>query len=1467
MATTAKKVSIRIIVESENGANEVKKLKNAFDSLGDEAKKSGSSLKNALDGVDTKNASRQVRELQQQVQEMRSGIGSALSSFAGNVAADALSLVTSRLYEGGKAVFDYSARLEQTKIGFTTLMGGAAAANKHLDDLRNFANSTPFEFEFLTDASRRLQNVGVEGERIVPIMTAVGNAVAAAGGNSETLDGVTLALSQIIAKGKVSAEELNQLSERGVSGLRILESQTGKSKAEVLKLAEQGKISSDVFIQAFENFSRQNYGESMAKQSKTFNGALSTIKDALLTTSTTAFEPYYKEASGFAVKLSEKLTKSKDLSSVGVEIGKALGEGAGEGATYLVDAYLTGIQSRFVNGFNGEFFDPITSAFIGGFAGSLQKGAITKFAPLAIFKTIKDDFGTFSKILSTGKVTPEELEKLNYFGLLNGKIKEIKETLAADAAFSGRNLLGTNAADIVPVLGTIKAVNENLKQTGATVAGTPSLKDKLEADKAAEDAAKLNVSIASTIKDLSLQIQFYGDASQVAATKQQLIRQGVSDFNSEAAKSALFLAQTLDALKENEEATKRIKEQQDEYANKLKSTGEQLKQVREQAGFDLKFANPTEIDRFNAGIGKTAAQFPALRKEIEATRDALNKLAFSREIKERDKTIFEFTDNVREKITELNGLDVSRFNQTVKDLVNGIELTDAVGRKTSASDFAADLESRIVRLRDGLTEIQNSAIGLQGSSEEITKALNQRTQTAVARWYEDTQTYLGNFKKTIIGADGKPFLANVFSDSDDFQNVKNFVELFNADSNAVNGESLDSYNDLLAELTDKTAQAANASEFNRTKKLLETEAYRGLDAAQRQVLLNAAKEVDFGGLRENLAQELEALQRNGRELTAYEDTLRQLETTYKDLDPAQQEYLLGVSAQIDAQRELNKQFEETRAFFRESLDYIAKGDFKGLLGSIKDQIQDSLFDNLSEFLAGQVLGIDLNKGKNPVADAVKEGNNYLAQIARNTSGTGGNQSLDVQIPQLSEIKSVFGSFGGSVGKLVGGLSGFISKLFNINLGGASIPTFNGSTIQLGGNSAGGGLFGGNSIGSLFGGSGAVGTRTGDMVNGAMQVFAGDKGRENLWSNAKNIFSGKDGSFFGKGGIFGADGFGSNIGTFGAIGSVGSMVGGLIGGRAGGMLSGAMSGMAMGAQLGSIIPGVGTAIGAAVGAAGGFLMSLLGGDPKRKADAKTNMPQLTQALGGSIADMQKLIDGVRAVKVENSLNENVRDITTQATQIRQAIAAGGGVQMQSKKYQKEAASKIQYNLQHFDKMQIELRDALSGLAVKQAEAKNRQLTARDFTGEFAGGVFMDAEFRAQHNDFKRYNGMMPGAFTGRDHIKALIADGEIVANPTQIERMRRAAGFDVIAHAGLPNYKPQPAPPRAKESSPKFASGVSFAAPMTSNSESQKQPEIRIGDIVINLNGKRITDAEIESIAINGVKRYVGNGGRTSKKNG
>lgn len=257
----------------------------------------------------------------------------AFSSFAGNLASTAVSALSSALIAGGKAILDYSARMEQTKIAFTSLIGNSQKATKHLEDLKRFAIDTPFEFEGLATASQRLQGANVELEKVIPLMTSIGNIVSATGATTEDrLNGITTAIAQMIGKTKVSAEEMEQLSERGVQGWAILSEATGKTQAELRKLSEQGKLSADVMVAALQKIGREKFGDAMEKQSKTFNGAISSIKDILMQTAEKAFAPWYKEISQFTAKLAADLAKqTPQAKSISEKFGESLGESFAKG--------------------------------------------------------------------------------------------------------------------------------------------------------------------------------------------------------------------------------------------------------------------------------------------------------------------------------------------------------------------------------------------------------------------------------------------------------------------------------------------------------------------------------------------------------------------------------------------------------------------------------------------------------------------------------------------------------------------------------------------------------------------------------------------------------------------------------------------------------------------------------------------------------------------------------------------------------------------------------------------------------------------------------------------------------------------------------------------------------------------------------------------------------------------------------
>lgn len=230
------------------------------------------------------------------------GIGQGVGFAAGlagiNGIAGALSAV-------GESAVGLNSRLEQAGIGFTSMLGSAEKAEAFLKDLQQFAATTPFEFPDLVTASQRMLAFGFEAKEVRPLLTAVGSAAAAMGSGKGGIDQITRALGQMRAATVVQAGELNQLTEAGVPAFQLLADKMGISTGEVKKLVEQGKIASSVFIEAFQEWANANFGDMMAKQALTFEGAVSTVKDTVQLATAQAFRPLFELISQGAVTLSQ----------------------------------------------------------------------------------------------------------------------------------------------------------------------------------------------------------------------------------------------------------------------------------------------------------------------------------------------------------------------------------------------------------------------------------------------------------------------------------------------------------------------------------------------------------------------------------------------------------------------------------------------------------------------------------------------------------------------------------------------------------------------------------------------------------------------------------------------------------------------------------------------------------------------------------------------------------------------------------------------------------------------------------------------------------------------------------------------------------------------------------------------------------------------------------------------------------
>lgn len=534
----------------------------------------------------------------------------------GGIATRIFSELNSLLIQGARAVFDYSARLEQTRIAFSTLLGGVVPATQHLKELQKFALETPFEFEGLVDASRRMQAMGFSAKQVIPILTDVGNAVAAIGGNREVLDRVILALSQMQAKGKVTAQEMNQLAETGIPAWRILAEAMGKSTSEVMKLSENGEISSKVFLDAFRKFSQMNFGDMMEKQSHTFQGAMSNITDTLLQTASTAFEPLFKKISEIADRIQQELTKVKDLESVGQVLADRFSELGGVLGTHLAQ----GIGAKLAS----------PSAWI----------SYADLWPRAIAEAIKGGDSVLTDSLREA---------------VSGR--KPSDTTAYDRVLADVLLQNKNAQAFAEA-----ALQRQVKQT------TEATKDNTDANMKAD---KVYVDLANKISDVS-------SVSMELATRQQLLRAGVTDLNVGFAELAIRLARSADAAAEAGERQRledsRIRSRNDSLRLQMESLRDDARMQIIEIGAAEK-GGLTPIEKFTLGLGAQAEAAGDLGDVVKVTREQVQALTDAIE-RQKAAELQGKNDLARASLIEQTSRDLASLGQGLDGLTNGRRSTE-----------------------------------------------------------------------------------------------------------------------------------------------------------------------------------------------------------------------------------------------------------------------------------------------------------------------------------------------------------------------------------------------------------------------------------------------------------------------------------------------------------------------------------------------------------------------------------------------------------------------------------------------------------------------------------------------------------------------------------------------------------------------------------------------------------------------
>jgi tape measure domain-containing protein len=188
-------------------------------------------------GIDVSNLEKELGK----VERSMSRFGSQMQ----NIGSTMTQSLTLPLLGVGAASLKAFADMEKLENGLIAIMGSTQGAKEELDKLRVTAENPGLALPQVVQASASLQSVGMSADAARETITQFGNAVARSGGGAEQFSGVTLALSQISAVGKVTQEDLNQIKERLPEFARVMKEEFGTVTAEGIRAIG---VSSEEFI-------------------------------------------------------------------------------------------------------------------------------------------------------------------------------------------------------------------------------------------------------------------------------------------------------------------------------------------------------------------------------------------------------------------------------------------------------------------------------------------------------------------------------------------------------------------------------------------------------------------------------------------------------------------------------------------------------------------------------------------------------------------------------------------------------------------------------------------------------------------------------------------------------------------------------------------------------------------------------------------------------------------------------------------------------------------------------------------------------------------------------------------------------------------------------------------------------------------------------------------------------------------
>lgn len=195
--------------------------------------------------------------------------------------------------------------IEGLSADFKVMTGSAENAAVLLNQISDFAKTTPFSKMGLSNAAKTLMAFGLEADKVVPTLRMLGDV---AQGDQNKLNSLALVFGQIQSTGKLMGQDLLQLINQNFNPLEVIAKKTGKSVAELKDLMSQGLISANDVTKAFQIATSEGglFYRATEERAATLEGKLSTLKDNLesaLQEMALAFFPLMKQFTDWAIAI------------------------------------------------------------------------------------------------------------------------------------------------------------------------------------------------------------------------------------------------------------------------------------------------------------------------------------------------------------------------------------------------------------------------------------------------------------------------------------------------------------------------------------------------------------------------------------------------------------------------------------------------------------------------------------------------------------------------------------------------------------------------------------------------------------------------------------------------------------------------------------------------------------------------------------------------------------------------------------------------------------------------------------------------------------------------------------------------------------------------------------------------------------------------------------------------------------